>query len=780
MAMQYIVEEVSSQQQPAPMDPLLQQVRLRGLSALAADGDAEAGLAVDIVARIDPAELPGSPAVESLQPGDELAAEGDWRVTLRSKIGRCGAPQPGFIVTAQLWVQSEQAIDHVRRAGREQGWLLSLKVAPRARPQLHETVPLVLGDLLDQEAEGTPVTNRALTGRGVVVGVVDYGCDFASPAFRVPGTGETRLRFLWDQNAPADPTNKSPARFGYGTEYRREEIDRVLSQTGYGWQQAVSDYNSAAARIAPSETLRSLYQELGYDPGDHPFSASYAPPPQFFSANTDISQAARDGAAGERGDDSFDAVALHGSHVLDIAAGTRFARSFRLYSTLNPSSQVSGGVAPEADLIFVQIRRTRWKGVGDFTASSHILDAVKYILERADALSEAEARSGESASPRPVVVNLSLNAYAGPHDGQTLLEMGLDAMVRERRNTAIVISAANNQRSIREHRALPVKAAAADGDVASTARLDWRLRQRIGAADSLHEVEIWYPEEPPQPGSSPLASFTLGVRSADGLDDPVLSEGGAGALQIGKAYAVWQVDDSGRREQIGEIISREEDPNNHKGTINIILREAVEARDWFMTFGPAERDCTLHAWIEYNQENQSSFAGGGESDDNSTLGSICGTRHCVVVGSSACVAPDWWGNLSPSEFTSRGPVLPTKGPDGAALQLKKPDLLGPGEGAFRRTIAGQKVNLVAAAGRYGGGPVLMRGTSQAAPHVAGAIALLLQRATAAGAALSSDEILELLHDSCRRSGDGWNPREGYGLLSVDRLIALAEQRHNWH
>src|SRR6185503_19773003 len=36
------------------------------------------------------------------------------------------------------------------------------------------------------------------TGRGVVVAVLDWGCDFAHPAFRKP-EGSTRLLALWDQ-----------------------------------------------------------------------------------------------------------------------------------------------------------------------------------------------------------------------------------------------------------------------------------------------------------------------------------------------------------------------------------------------------------------------------------------------------------------------------------------------------------------------------------------------------------------------------------------------------
>lgn len=783
MVAEYRLEPVGHAQ--VSMDPALQR-----LLAEAPQGPSY------VVARIDPEKLNPPASFDELAPGQALRGADDWQMTLIAKIGRSTTPSDGYIVTAKVEADQRKAIRQPGHKDRNP-WLLSLKLAPGSRPQLHATKTLAWGDMLsqpdaDEVIQGTP------TGKGVIIGVVDYGCDFASPAFRIPGSGETRLLALWDQNAPEPRTGgngrlpgTSPPGFGYGTAYSRDEIIKVLRESDYTWGRAVDDFWRERFQTGHNFPLNSVYGRLGYDPARNPFNSLYREPPRFYSAHTDVSAGfddanqgatAQNGARGsEREDpDPYDAVALHGTHVADIAAGSKFTRPVRLDGTSDKIGRHHGGIAPGADLVFVQVRKTDWKGEAEFTASSHILDGVRFILDQAD------RSAWIGTGPRPVVINLSLNAYTGPHDGRTLLEMGLDAMANARKNTAIVISAANNQRNIREHRALKLGGG-------QTARLDWRLGQldssnRKERAGSVHEVEIWYPEEVPAPAHNPLPRFTIGFRSQDGVEHRLSQAGGSGdaGCEIGQAYKIQQVETGEEPKDIGEVYSRYGDPNNGKGTINLILREAVAEREWFIEFDQADSELTLHAWIEYNQENQSSFVGGSGSDDNVTLGSICGTERCVVVGSHACTPPNWWNLLSPSEFTSRGPVLPVADAGRDAGRLKKPDLVAPGEGSCRRSFGAAKRNLVAAAGRCGGGPVLMQGTSQAAPHVAGAIALLLQRVAENNQSLSSEEIIDWLHESCARrvedyepwnpAGRDWDPRLGYGLLNVAALLALAEER----
>ncbi|MDT5355395.1 MAG: hypothetical protein QOJ56_3927, partial [Mycobacterium sp.] len=64
-----------------------------------------------------------------------------------------------------------------------------------------------------------------LTGRGVVVGVVDWGLDFCHPAF-LNADGTTRLLALWDQQPGPDLAH--PNQYGYGRIHHRSEINDAL------------------------------------------------------------------------------------------------------------------------------------------------------------------------------------------------------------------------------------------------------------------------------------------------------------------------------------------------------------------------------------------------------------------------------------------------------------------------------------------------------------------------------------------------------------------------
>ena len=71
----------------------------------------------------------------------------------------------------------------------------------------------------------TPVQRPplSLTGRGVLVAVIDSGIDYANDVFR-NADGTTRIRSLWDQTIPGNP----PEGYVIGTEYTREEINEAL------------------------------------------------------------------------------------------------------------------------------------------------------------------------------------------------------------------------------------------------------------------------------------------------------------------------------------------------------------------------------------------------------------------------------------------------------------------------------------------------------------------------------------------------------------------------
>ena len=61
-------------------------------------------------------------------------------------------------------------------------------------------------------------------GKGVLLGFLDTGIDYISPAFLTPG-GQTRILGLWDQTIVSEST---PYDLGYGTAYTSDEINLAL------------------------------------------------------------------------------------------------------------------------------------------------------------------------------------------------------------------------------------------------------------------------------------------------------------------------------------------------------------------------------------------------------------------------------------------------------------------------------------------------------------------------------------------------------------------------
>jgi hypothetical protein len=122
---------------------------------------------------------------------------------------------------------------------------------------------------------------------------------------------------------------------------------------------------------------------------------------------------------------------------------------------------------------------------------------------------------------------------------------------------------------------------------------------------------------------------------------------------------------------------------------------------------------------------------------------------------------------NPSSFSSTGPTS-----DGRFA----PDLMAPGEFIVAALSSNTSPNDPASAFFVPNHPnytwaddgvhAVLRGTSQSAPHVAGACALLLQ----ADPTLDPTKMRELLRVTARPTPVGWSPREGFGKLDV--LAAL--------
>ncbi len=83
-----------------------------------------------------------------------------------------------------------------------------------------ESVEIDLSEINLLVAEAGPAT-----GKGVIIGIIDWGGDFAHADFINPD-GTSRFLALWDQTTPAN--DRSPVPFGYGTVYNRAEINAAL------------------------------------------------------------------------------------------------------------------------------------------------------------------------------------------------------------------------------------------------------------------------------------------------------------------------------------------------------------------------------------------------------------------------------------------------------------------------------------------------------------------------------------------------------------------------
>ncbi len=538
----------------------------------------------------------------------------DWRalpdVVPGSVLGRSG---DGWIVTGRAPVRRVEAL-------RAESTVLSLKASQPVRPELAATI-----QAMGVAPASLPSGVSPNGGNGVVIGIVDFGCDFAHQNFRLPN-GKTRLLALWNQAGIA--STASP--FGYGRMYSRGEIDVALSSP-------------------------TPYLALGYGPK----------PDNAFQTGT------------------------HGTHVMDIAAG-------------NGRGSTQAGVAPKADIVFVEasVADVAWQGpaaVGSvFGDSVQLLEGVRFIFD--------------TAGDRPCVCNLSLGTNGGPHDGSSLVEQGLDALVREKPNRAIVIAASNSQTDdIHTSGQIPANGS---GD------LVWQQRNAGGG-----EFELWYPAP---------SRLEVSLIAPDGTV--------FGPCQPGNNRSF------GSAGQIAIFISnRLGDPNNGDNVIGIWLAAGLSAADWTIRLKSlAGGHVEYHAWIERNDPAQASFA---SPVPTHTLGSISTGHESIVVGSYDAHKP----GLPLSSFSSSGPTR-----DGR----KKPEVSAPGH------------DVIAARSRTKTGVVRKSGTSMAAPAVTGLVALILAEARRNGSNLSISALRDRLIQKVLGNppaSSGWHARYGNGRANAKSI-----------
>ncbi|HEV7285878.1 MAG TPA: S8 family serine peptidase, partial [Kaistia sp.] len=334
-------------------------------------------------------------------------------------------------------------------------------------------------------------------------------------------------------------------------------------------------------------------------------------------------------------------------------------------------------------------------------------------LNRTAAVLDAVAYIFERAGDRPAVVNLSLGTNGGSHDGTSVVERTMDIFLRVPGRSIVV--AAGNAGTAGLHAAGTIEA---DRD----RRLGWRFPARdVGP----NQLEIW--------ADGPLAlELTDPAGNVLGAVEP----GATGVLSRDDAHA-------------GAVIGSRR-VNENLEVVTTVIRPSGKAGTWQVRLLPrCDRAVRFDAWIDRDDPGQSTFAP-EDADSSCTLASLaCGT-DTVVVGAHYALAV----NRDIAPFSGQGSTRDSR---------DNPHLTAPG---CNVRAAVSKKDRPPKRGRAAkpAPRIAMSGTSMAAPHVSGAIALLLQAYPTATATALRDALVASADRSPSR--EGWHAGYGFGWLNL--------------
>ena len=417
----------------------------------------------------------------------------------------------------------------------------------------------------------------------------------------------------------------------------------------------------------------------------------------------------------------------HGTHVLGIAAGNGATRDGS--GRPGESTPQYVGVAPEANILLV---RTTYTNVA-------ILDAMIYILARADQFG------------MPVAVNMSLGTSWGPHDGRGMLQDVLQQLATSQPGVGLIASAGNGGDST-DHAHMDL----ASGDPPR------RLYFRAHAGTDAVFVEAWQERGAnarfrplfPRNNAGELTGFGFDwVEEGEVTVDPVGGgpvSGMTAFLDFREAPAAPQYEDLDRIVvgflQDGDLAVPLAD---HVFAIEIEGDGVVDAyvHDGSFVSRPADPDAVLPDGL---------MTVSGPADADLIIAPVSMTTRDVWPGLRGSL---WTSETSPvgerSEFSSIGPRR-----DG----YEKPDIAAPGEWVVAPLSAEAAIGFDDARVAPDGSYAVTRGTSMAAGHTTGMVALLLEQAPQ----LTTPEIV----DRVRAAGAAgfWTPELGFGPLDPHALL----------
>ena len=318
----------------------------------------------------------------------------------------------------------------------------------------------------------------------------------------------------------------------------------------------------------------------------------------------------------------------------------------------------------------------------------------------------------------PVVVNVSQGMNAGAHDGKSSLEVAFDAFSGAgTRRGRVVVKSAGNERDKGGHAKVTIPPD-------SLEQLRW---QRGAGADYTERIELWWSsaDEIAFRLRDPFANWSSWVGTAAPECEGAFPKGGPFHLVFTKRHV-----DNGDSLLLIELG---------------LAAGAAAIGEWLLEIRSAAvpEGGEIHCWIERSQGFPTSFL--DHANEEMTL-SIPGTASSVIaVGAVDASKP-----IQVSPDSSDGPTR-----DGQ----RKPVVCAPG------------VAVRAAQGGTEEGVFAVSGTSMAAPHVTGSIALLLSRAAKSGRIPCGNQIASALRQKTQNYNVRWDRGQGYGVIDVAALLA---------
>lgn len=511
-----------------------------------------------------------------------------------------------------------------------------------------------------------------------------------------------------DVSVPETGANLLQSGFLNNTQYKGKGVIVVIYDTGIDWRHL--DFRD------PVDTTKSRILSI-WDQTLVPSSGEASPGGMTYGVEYTKLQIEKEIGGTPAGFVREKDINGHGTHVAGIIAGN--ARATGKYI----------GIAPEADIIVVK------GGDGSFS-SGRMIDGLTYAANKA------------FAAGKPLVVNWSIGGQSGPHDGTRDYEVAVDNFVQSS-GKVVVISAGND----------------GDANIHGSGTI---------AAGGSSTISFDVPSYVPAYGKlNDKITFELWFNSDLGVTATITSPSGV------TASAGVQSSTSAANQTDGSIsLSNSKELSNGNRNVLIVIQDEDSLKPprtgrWTLTLSGANSAAAYDAWLSgykigagevtiVNGNTQETVASPGTSNGAITVASYVTKNGWPSVDGNSYIYTAATPMLAISSFSSQGPTG-----DGRL----KPEISAPGHG-ISSSLSGWAQSTIGAAYILPDRKhTIMQGTSMAAPHVAGAAALLLQISKS----LTAAEIKTLLTTTAIVDGStGAVPNNTWGYGRMDLFKAAAK------